>query len=232
VQTCGYCGASVDKLALGRRCYGCERTRKSEWARENKERLRVRGAELRALNRDKLRSSQAAYRAEHAEEIREYHRRWRVAHGRGGLGHVSGPDHPKFKHGLSKTREHMAWRNAVERCTNEHSDQWHNYGGRGITMCPEWLASFEAFFTHIGPCPSPRHQLDRIHNDGNYEPGNVRWATRRAQSHNKRATKLTEDQVEQVYERACRGERTTDLAKEFGVSPSYVSHIKRRHARP
>lgn len=61
-----------------------------------------------------------------------------------------------------------------------------NYGGRGISMCDEWMGSFEAFLKHIGPRPTGRHSVDRIDVNGNYEPGNVRWATSQEQHVNKR----------------------------------------------
>lgn len=84
------------------------------------------------------------------------------------------------------TPEYQAWHNAKNRTTNPNVPVWPNYGGRGITMCDEWLNSFEAFFEHIGPKPGPGYSLDRIDNDGNYEPGNVRWATRTDQNRNQR----------------------------------------------
>lgn len=215
MKTCSYCGASVDKLALGRRCHACERERKKDWA---------------DANRVHVREQQAARREAKHDEIAEYHRAWREAHGRGGLGHVSGEAHPKFQHGRSRTREYQSWLHAKLRCTDKTDSQWPNYGGRGIRMCDEWLESFTAFFEHVGKCPSRHHQIDRINNNGNYEPGNVKWSTRRQQARNRRTTKLTDAQVDEVYRRAVAGERTTDLANEYGIHQSYVSHIKRRRA--
>ena len=72
-----------------------------------------------------------------------------------------------------------------DRCTRTNRPDWKWYGGRGITVCAEWLASFDAFYAEMGPRPDG-HSLDRIDNDGNYEPGNCRWATQLEQVHNSR----------------------------------------------
>lgn len=79
--------------------------------------------------------------------------------------------------------EYRAWWNARDRC-----DNWTDlrYGGRGISMCDEWRNSFEAFLSHIGERPAPGRVLDRINNDGDYEPGNVRWVTYKESAGNRR----------------------------------------------
>jgi hypothetical protein len=85
------------------------------------------------------------------------------------------------------TPEKRLWGHMIERCTNPNHHAWKNYGGRGITVCDEWRQSFSAFLAHVGPRPTPNHSLDRYpNNDGNYEPGNVRWATRSEQRANSR----------------------------------------------
>lgn len=71
------------------------------------------------------------------------------------------------------------------RCLNPKDQAFHNYGGRGITVCEEWRYSFQAFIDDMGRCP-PGLTLDRINNDGNYEPGNCRWTDRVTQARNKR----------------------------------------------
>ena len=91
------------------------------------------------------------------------------------------------KHARAGTPEYRAWKGMKTRCTNDREKGWKNYGGRGIRVCDRWLNSFEAFLADVGPRPSPQHSIDRFpDNDGNYEPGNVRWATRKQQSENRR----------------------------------------------
>ena len=85
-----------------------------------------------------------------------------------------------------ETAEYRAWAHMRDRCYNPRRKDYRHYGGRGITVCPRWRESFQAFFDDMGPKPSPDLTLDRKDNDGNYEPGNVRWATRSQQNSNQR----------------------------------------------
>lgn len=72
---------------------------------------------------------------------------------------------------------------AKTRCFDPNNAHFDRYGGRGIAMCKEWRHDFAAFLAHVGPKPTPQHSLDRWpNNDGNYEVGNVRWATRKEQA--------------------------------------------------
>jgi len=79
------------------------------------------------------------------------------------------------------------------RCYNIRTEQYKNWGGRGITVCDEWRAKdgFKAFHLYIGDRPEKGYSLDRIDNNGNYEPGNIRWATAKEQSNNQRPRKKT-----------------------------------------
>lgn len=107
-----------------------------------------------------------------------------------GAGTVKYPSTGKvtnFKHGMVQRPEYRAWVSMKNRCFNRNNPSYAEYGGRGISIHPEWVNDFVAFFEHIGPRPSPEHSLDRYpDNDGNYEPGNVRWATKKQQSENRR----------------------------------------------
>lgn len=77
-----------------------------------------------------------------------------------------------------------AWKSMLERCLNSKKKNYLDYGGRGITVCDRWLSSFANFVADMGN-PPPNTSLDRIDNDGNYEPGNCKWATRPEQDSNK-----------------------------------------------
>jgi hypothetical protein len=89
-------------------------------------------------------------------------------------------------HGKSKTRIYNIWASMKARCFNPKKDKYKYYGGRGVTVCERWRNSFENFLADMGEPPSARHSIDRINNDGNYEPSNCRWATPLEQAHNKR----------------------------------------------
>jgi hypothetical protein len=89
------------------------------------------------------------------------------------------------KHGLSKRPEVTVWRGMVSRCTNQNATDYPRYGGRGIMVCDRWRL-FANFFADMGERPSPKHSIDRIDNDGNYEPDNCRWATASEQRLNQR----------------------------------------------
>lgn len=91
-------------------------------------------------------------------------------------------------HGKYNTPEYRSWSKMIRRCTDKNCRQWKWYGGRGITVCTRWANCFDSFLKDVGCRPSKGHSLDRFPDrDGNYEPGNVRWATQKQQMRNTRA---------------------------------------------
>lgn len=84
---------------------------------------------------------------------------------------------------------YRSWVAMKQRCYNPKSKAFKHYGGRGISVCPQWVKSFAQFKKDIGTRPSPKHSMDRINNNGNYEPGNMRWSTQFEQALNQRTRK-------------------------------------------
>lgn len=127
----------------------------------------------------------------------------------------------KTTHGLRRSPEYGVWANMKNRTTNPKCPEYSYYGGAGVNVCSEWVKSFAAFYNYIGPRPTPDHEIDRYPDpNGNYEPGNVRWATKVEQMLNRRnAAFLT------AFDKTLR---LTEWAAVMGIS---VSTIYRRRKR-
>lgn len=115
----------------------------------------------------------------------------------------------------SATPTYYAWKGMRARCFDERHKAWHRYGGRGITVCDRWKDDYDAFVEDMGLVPKGL-TLERIDNEGNYEPGNCRWATRAEQSRNRSGNRFL----------TFRGETKviTDWAAEIGLSLSGIQH--------
>lgn len=109
-----------------------------------------------------------------------------AAYLRNGRATHCGCSKPMKKKGQSLRPEYSNWDSMIRRCTKPDASHFYLYGGRGIKVCEQWLNNFWKFLEDVGPKPSSNHSLDRINTNGNYEPGNVRWATHVEQSNNRR----------------------------------------------
>lgn len=118
-------------------------------------------------------------------------------------------------HGMCESPAYRSWAGIIQRCTNPKCKAWESYGGRGITVCERWL-KFENFFADMGP-RAPDLSIERIDVNGNYEPGNCKWATKKEQYNNKRNTRLLTHQGETAtmseWARRCGLEPTTLLTR-------------------
>ena len=122
----------------------------------------------------------------------------------------SGADHPGYLHGEShKTKEWKAWNSMHRRCRYPSEKSYPRYGGRGIIVCERW-GEYVNFLADVGRSPTAEHQIDRIDNDGNYSPDNVKWSTRSEQIRNSTKARYLE------YD----GKRMTigDWSKHLGIN--------------
>jgi hypothetical protein len=112
--------------------------------------------------------------------------------------------------GKEGTPEYVAWVSMKQRCLNSQAANYIRYGFIGVTICQEWIDSYEQFLKDVGRRPSSKYSLDRYpDSNGNYEPGNVRWATHQQQSNNRENTVMIEYNG--------KNQALTDWARELGV---------------
>lgn len=126
--------------------------------------------------------------------------------------------------GKRRRAEYRAYHHAKNRCNNPKDKGYKYYGGRGIEFR---FTSFEEFIAHIGPRPSPKHSLDRIDNDGHYEPGNVRWATKEEQMCNLRRS-IKADRIARIVELRSHGFTYQEIEEELGVPWESAATVCRR----
>ena len=127
--------------------------------------------------------------------------------------------------GRKRTPEYQTWLAMRSRCNHPGNASYHRYGGRGISVCERW-DSYKVFLADMGPKPAPRHQIDRIDNDGNYEPSNCRWLTVAENSRRRPSTKLSIAKANAIrwYHGFARY-NSVELSKMFGVSDAMIRMI-------
>jgi len=114
-------------------------------------------------------------------------------------------------------KEYRAWVHMKTRCSNPNYPMFHRYGGRGITVCDEWMSNFENFLRDMGESPSDEHSLERLDTDGNYDPSNCIWASQLDQQNNRGNNRII-----------CIGgvEKTAAAwAREYGIA--YLTFMRR-----
>jgi hypothetical protein len=124
-------------------------------------------------------------------------------------------------HGLEKHPLYGVWSTMKSRCYNPNCAEYPNYGGRGIRVCERWKSSFVNFLADMGERPSKKYSIDRKNNDGNYDPNNCKWATRKEQGRNQRSNRYLEIHGRRMI--------LSDWAREFGTNAgSLTAMLKRR----
>ncbi len=132
----------------------------------------------------------------------------------------------KETHSMSQTAEYDAWFNMKVRCYNKKHKSYHRYGGRGIVVCERWRDDFIFFYQDMGLKPFPKAQLDRIDNDGNYEPSNCRWTTHARNGQNQVTTKLTIEKAMEIRKIYSIGNiLQKELAGKYGVHKNTIRAV-------
>jgi hypothetical protein len=123
-------------------------------------------------------------------------------------------------HGLAEHPLYSTWYLMVRRCTSPKDRVWADYGGRGITVCGRWLGpeGLSNFIADVGPKPTPKHEIDRINNNGDYQPDNCAWVTRAEQLRNTRPKVHNKQLAAAVAER----DRLRQLVRDLGGDPGTV----------
>ncbi len=131
-------------------------------------------------------------------------------------------------HGLTKSSEYGNWCNMKRRCRDKSNLEWHRYGGRGIKVCDRWINSFKNFILDMGKKPTIKHEIDRINNDGNYEPSNCRWVTSIENRQKNSILKLNTEKVLDINTKLNNGKANKELAVEYSVSIATISSVRNK----
>lgn len=131
-----------------------------------------------------------------------------------------------FKHGSSFSRLYNIWHGILKRCNNPNSHAYSDYGGRGITICPEWLKFIPFRDWSLSNGYQENLTIDRKDNDGNYEPNNCQWISLEKNSQKKRTTKINLEIANEIRDLDATGEYTQkELAEKYNISNNHISNI-------
>lgn len=133
---------------------------------------------------------------------------------------INASQESNWRHGSAGSPEYACWRDMRRRCSDPGTECYTHYGARGIRVCDRWETSFSAFISDVGPRPGRGYSIDRIDNNGNYEPGNCRWATRTVQARNTRRNRH--------IKWGGREQTIIEWAEELNISASTLSGRLRR----
>ena len=128
-----------------------------------------------------------------------------------------------LKHNLSETAVYRTWADMKTRCNNPNRKEYKYYGGRGISICKRW-EKFQNFYNDMGDRPEGL-TLDRIDNDGNYEPENCRWTTYAEQNHNSRWAKLTKQDIPKIHEMRKSGMLFKEIGEVFDCTGAHIARV-------
>ncbi len=126
----------------------------------------------------------------------------------------TGQTNPCFRHGGIHSPEYRCWYGMIRRCRDDNDPNWHHYGGRGIKVCDQWQGKkgFANFLADMGPRPSPKHSIDRLNVNGNYEPDNCAWRTWKEQERNRRNNRTLTHRGETLC--------VSEWAERLGIKPA------------
>ena len=115
------------------------------------------------------------------------------------------------RHGFNRHPIHRSWESMKQRCYNPNNSRFYVYGGRGIKVCDRWLESFENFLEDMFPSWRPGLSIDRINNDGNYEPSNCRWASDKEQAENQQKVRKIKNSLNEIFNSIAEASRLTGI---------------------
>ena len=128
-------------------------------------------------------------------------------------------------HGKTNTLEYNSWRGMRNRCYQLSGKEFSSYGGRGIKVCARWLKSFQYFLDDMGERPTPKHQIDRIDNNGDYDPSNCRWVTCAENQKNKSNNKLNWIKVREIRAKYLIENNYKKLGREYNVASNTIKAV-------